>query len=435
MLSPEDHEALAHLLVDLFGGDSESLRQFVALIPGAQTLAVELPGPGSSMATLTHDVAQKIASHGLLLILFERLQIKRPQRSSDIIAVARRLGVSPTPTPTPTTTTDLAAERPPTVIRDAPKATSPARPVTPPLLQRFLLEPGGRRRLVAALQEQVVTGHDPQIATRLAEAAQLQHFPMGASLVEQDGADTDILLILAGSAAVMVNGREVAVRRAGQHVGEMAMIDPAQRRSATIAAHAETVVARIGEDDFVRVAEEYPILWRRLALELGVRLRERGRLVRPRNPRPVVFIGSTLAGLSVARELETALKSDGWDIRVWSDGPYGIGKSSAESLVAQLSHLDFGVLLLTQADLPALAGGDQRVREALVFQAGLLAGTLGRDGALVARAQGLGDEWPRSADLGGVRCLDIAPDSADRTPRLQPLASEIRTLIQHNTHE
>lgn len=429
MLSPEDHEALAHLLVDLFV-DSEGLRQFVTTTSGAQPVAVELPGSISSVATLAHDVAQRFASHGLLPVLFERLQIKRPQRSDDIIAVARRFG-----SPTPTTTTDPTTVRLPSEMRDDSKPTKPPRSAHPPLLQRFLLEPGGRRRLVAALQEQAVTGHDPQIAARLAEAAQLQHFPMGTSLVEQDGADTDILLILVGSAAVVVNGREVAVRRAGQHVGEMAMIDPAQRRSATIAAHAETVVARIGEDDFVRVAEEYPILWRRLALELGVRLRERGRLVRPRNPRPVVFIGSTLAGLSVARELETALKSDGWDIRVWSDGPHGIGKSSPESLMAQLSHLDFGVLLLTQADLPALAGGDHRAREALVFQAGLLVGTLGREGALVARVHGPGEEWPRSADLGGVRCLEIGSGAADRASRLLPLASEIRTLIQHNTHE
>ena len=430
MLPPEDHEALADLLVDLFG-DSESLRQFVTTTSGAQLVAVELPGTASSVATLAHDVAQRFASHGLLTILFERLQTKRPQRSGAIISVAQRLGV----TLRPTTPTDLAGERSPSEMPAALKATSSARLVKPELLQRFTLEPGGRRRLVAALQEQAVAGHDPIIATRLAEAAQLQHFPMGASLVEQDGADTDILLLLVGNAAVVVNGREVAVRRAGQHVGEMAMIDPSQRRSATIAAHAETIVARISEDDFVRVAEEHPILWRRLAVELGVRLRERGRLVRPRNPRPVVFIGSTIAGLPVARELEMALTGDAWDIRVWSDGPHGIGKSSPESLMAQLSHLDFGVLLLTQADLPALAGDDHRAREALVFQAGILLGTLGRDGALVARVRGLGEEWPRSADLGGVRCLDIDSDSADRVPRLLPLASEIRTLIQHNTHE
>lgn len=103
--------------------------------------------------------------------------------------------------------------------------------------------------------------------------------------------------------------------------------------------------------------------------------------------------------------------------------------------MAQLSHLDFGVLLLTQADLPALAGGDHRAREALVFQAGLLVGTIGREGALVARVHGPGEEWPRSADLGGVRCLEIDSGAADRASRLLPLASEIRTLIQHNTHE
>jgi len=182
MLPPEDHEALVDLLVDLFV-DSESLRQFVTTTSGAQLVAVELPGTASSVATLAHDVAQRFASHGLLTILFERLQTKRPQRRGDIISVAQRFGV----TLRPTTATDLAGERVPSEMPAGPKATSSAGLVKPELLQRFIGGPGGRRRLVAALQEQAVAGHDPIIATRLAEAAQLQHFPIGASLVEQDG--------------------------------------------------------------------------------------------------------------------------------------------------------------------------------------------------------------------------------------------------------
>jgi len=119
MLPPADHEALADLLVDLFV-DSESLRQFVRTTSGAEMVAVELPGTASSVATVAHDVAQRVASHGLLTILFERLQTKRPQRSGDIISIAQRLGV----TLRPTTATDLPGERSPSEMPAGPEATS-----------------------------------------------------------------------------------------------------------------------------------------------------------------------------------------------------------------------------------------------------------------------------------------------------------------------
>lgn len=413
MTPPEDLEALESLFIDLFT-ECENLRRFVATTPRATKLELELPGAGTSLLILGHKVARGLVSHGLVNIsMFERLCEKRPHRRTDISRVAQRFGVALEP-----------------AISAAPPSESTHSSLvdiatSPELMRRFVDGPAGRRRLVNALQEQATVAHDLTIAARMADVVQLQHFASGTNLVHQDGTDTDILLILAGSVAIKVNGDEVAVRHAGQHVGEMAMIDPAQRRSATILARGETVVARVTEDDFVRVAEDFPILWRRLAVELGARLRERGRLVRPRHDRPQVFIGSTDAGLSLARELEAELRVDAWDIRVWPDGAHGIGKTSSESLMAQLGQLDFGVLVVASADL---ATGNARDR--LVFQLGLLVGTLGHNRTVVARVRQTGDAG-LPGDVSGVRCLDIITDAALGIP---PVAAEIRLLVKHTFH-
>ncbi len=429
MVPPEDLEALDLLFLDLFT-ECENLRRFVATTPGAAKLVPELPGTGASISSLGHKVARGLESHGLVnLALFERLCAERPHRHPDISRVAQRFGV----TLGPTSASPLMGESTPLSSIAISTAPELSQSVRSELLQRFIAEPGGRRRLVSALQEQAVVAHDLAIAARLADAAQLQHFPSETSLVQQDGTDTDILLILAGSVAIRVNGDVVAVRRAGQHVGEMAMIDPAQRRSATISAHDETVVARITEDEFVRVATDFPILWRRLAVELGARLRERGRLVRPRHAHPHVFIGSTDAGLSLARAFEAELRAEPWDIRVWPDGAHGIGKSSSESLIAQLSQLDFGLLIVASADLDVSASGGG-TRDGLVFQVGLLVGTLGRDRTLIAIVRGAGDGGLLPGYLGGVRCLDVIMEPDLASPRIASAAAEIRLLVNHHFH-
>ena len=68
----------------------------------------------------------------------------------------------------------------------------------------------------------------------LAEQAEILQFESGDELIVQGGADNDIYFILAGRLSIVVNGREVAIREPGQHVGEMALIDPSATRSASL---------------------------------------------------------------------------------------------------------------------------------------------------------------------------------------------------------
>jgi CRP-like cAMP-binding protein len=62
-------------------------------------------------------------------------------------------------------------------------------------------------------------------------------------------------------------------------VGEMAVVDPDARRSASVSAVADSVVARITELEFSALADRFPRLWRRIALELASRLRAGGEML------------------------------------------------------------------------------------------------------------------------------------------------------------
>jgi len=99
--------------------------------------------------------------------------------------------------------------------------------------ERF--EVGGRSHLLDALMRQEFVCGDRAIAERFASVGELQEFPAGAELIKETGEDNDLYLLLAGSVAIVIKGVQVNTRAAGQHVGEMAAIEPSQKRSATVA--------------------------------------------------------------------------------------------------------------------------------------------------------------------------------------------------------
>src|SRR5437016_5017265 len=119
------------------------------------------------------------------------------------------------------------------------------------LRDRFIGEKN-RARLVAALCQNR-TVYEDSFGEELADMARIEVIQRGQMLIRQNDSSDDLFFILAGRVSIDVKGREVAVREAGQHVGEMSLVDPAARRSATVTALEETVVAIIGEPDFTKL--------------------------------------------------------------------------------------------------------------------------------------------------------------------------------------
>ncbi|MGC7995815.1 cyclic nucleotide-binding domain-containing protein, partial [Salmonella enterica] len=76
--------------------------------------------------------------------------------------------------------------------------------------------------------------------------------------IQQDDVTNDVLLIIAGVCDVVVNGRRVAKRSGGDHVGEMAAIQPTQRRSASVIAEDAVLALKLPEPAFSDLAGRNP---------------------------------------------------------------------------------------------------------------------------------------------------------------------------------
>ena len=131
----------------------------------------------------------------------------------------------------------------------------------------------GRPHLIDALILQPLI-RDNDLAAAVEPYLELEEVLAGTNLIKQGASDTDLFLILSGAFSVAINGRVVARKKAGEHVGEMAVVNPLTPRSASVTATSDSVVARIAEPDFSALADKYPRLWRRIALELASRLRD-----------------------------------------------------------------------------------------------------------------------------------------------------------------
>jgi CRP/FNR family transcriptional regulator, cyclic AMP receptor protein len=224
------------------------------------------------------------------------------------------------------------------------------------------------------------------VADQLAAVALVEPYELGEVLIIQGAADTDILFILAGSVIVAPNGRDDTVRQAPAHLGEMATIDRRVRRSATVRAREPTVIARVAEPDFSRIANAYPFVWRHLAIELGERLRQRVARVSPRRETPRVFIASSSEGLTLATALKAALAADPYYVNIWTDGIFTPGLTNIEALEEELERADFAVLLLSPDDRVLCRWVFSRApRDNLILELGLFVGAIGRRRAIMVQ--------------------------------------------------
>jgi CRP/FNR family cyclic AMP-dependent transcriptional regulator len=287
----------------------------------------------------------------------------------------------------------------------------------------------GRPRLVAALRGQQSVQNEALLAEELAEVVELIQVEPGSNFITQGNADNDIYLILAGKVSIIVNGREKAQRRAGQHVGEMAAIDPSARRGASVVAIEQTVLARISEPSFSKLASKYPEMWRRLAMEIADRLRQRGLEVQPPSDQPHVFIGSSVEALLIARELQTGLTHDQFVVNVWTDGVFRASRDSVDSLLAAVKQADFAVLVLSADDTVITREMEYRSpRDNCIFELGLFMGALGRDRTFIVKPRGIDIKLP--SDLLGITPLEYADGISDTiAARVGPVCTAVRKAI------
>lgn len=238
----------------------------------------------------------------------------------------------------------------------------------------------GRRRLAEALEQQRLLLNNKTLIETAIDRGQIIEVPSEATVISQDGDDSDIYFIVSGALSVQVNGREVASRSTGTHVGEMALIDPTSKRSADVVSKGHSTLLKIDEPSFSKMAEENPRMWRLIAVELSSRLRERAKFLRRPNDKPMIFIGCSSETLSVANALRDKLKTDENEVKVWTDGVFQASKSALDSLIDTCKAYDFGILILDSNDVVETRGKEIAApRDNVIFELGLFMGSLGSE--------------------------------------------------------
>lgn len=288
--------------------------------------------------------------------------------------------------------------------------------------------PHGLRLLTEAFDRQRMVGGVRSVAMQLASACQIEIWDTGQAIIEQDDTDNDLFLILLGAVTIERNNRPGPVRSAGDHFGEVALIDIHQRRTATVRAREPTVTARLAEPDFTRIANRHPHLWRELAIEISRRFAQRLNDVIPRNERPSVFIGSSREALPIAECIRDGIAGDR-GVRIWSEGVFGASDTTIESLEEVVRSADFGVIIMSPDDETISRGvSSPAPRDNVVFELGLFMGAIGRKRSFIVRQRG---QLKVLSDLLGVTPISYSDDpSIELKSRLEPACAELVAAIE-----
>ena len=100
----------------------------------------------------------------------------------------------------------------------------------------------------------------PEQVHELARTATRVHEPKGMVFAKEGERGDELIVVLEGEVEVRRDGQALATLGAGEHVGEMALLDDTARRSATVVAATPVVVAYVSRHHFDALLAENPDL-------------------------------------------------------------------------------------------------------------------------------------------------------------------------------
>lgn len=296
------------------------------------------------------------------------------------------------------------------------------------MLERFQGDTGKNLR-IESFSSQTIVGGDVKLAEALAEVSEIVEVNAGATLIEQNGEDDDIFFIFSGSLSIHINGRRLGARGRGEHVGEMAAIEPTQRRSATVIAEDRSIVAKLTAQQFSTLAKTYPDMYRQIARSLSRRLLERNKHVGTLREKVRVFIISSAEALPVARLVRNAFEHDPFITTIWTDGVFRVANYTLTSLESEIDDSDFAVAIAHADDLTESRGKDwPSPRDNVVFELGLFMGRLGRQRAILMEPREEKVKLP--SDLSGITTIPYRFENGrDAAAQIAPACDKLRQHI------
>lgn len=247
----------------------------------------------------------------------------------------------------------------------------------------------------------------------------------GAIFIQQDARDKSVFFILEGEVDILINGRGVARRSAPTHVGEMAVVDPMAKRSATVVALEPSILMRVEENDFVGIANNHPRIWRNIASEISARLRQRGELVDEKSLSPRLFIGSSAEYLDVAHAIQEGLIHTDISVKVWTQDVFRPADFTLAALEREAMNSDFALFLFGNEDLVVSRGGESSCpRDNVVFELGLFSGKLSSERVYFAKEIGVDIKIP--TDLAGVTPVQYKKKPGEEISiSVQPICNQL----------
>jgi CRP/FNR family cyclic AMP-dependent transcriptional regulator len=287
----------------------------------------------------------------------------------------------------------------------------------------------GRRLRVETIAGQKLVGGNFALAEELADRVSLLALSKGENLIEQGDESNDLYLIFSGVFEVSVNGKIIGKRGPYDHVGEMAAIQPTQKRSATLTASEDAVVARLTEADIHELGTRYPDMYRQIARELARRLMQRNMLINAFHKTIRVFIISSSEALPIARVIQNAFQHDPFLTKVWTDGVFRIASYTLQDLEAEIDNSDFAIAIAHSDDFTESRGKDwPSPRDNVIFELGLFMGRLGRARAVLMEPREERVKLP--SDLSGVTTIAYRFEKgADSAALWAPACNALRDHI------
>lgn len=285
-----------------------------------------------------------------------------------------------------------------------------------------------------AVRTHKFAGGCPDLAAAVAAVAEVVSFQPGEPLIEQLGEDRDVYLILTGSCDIIVNGRKIRVRGPGDHVGEMAAIQPGQVRSASVIAAEEVVALKLTEAQLFELGNRFPAIYRTIAQELARRLLQRNALIGAFREKIRVFIICSVEALDIARMVQDALAHD-FTMILWTDDVFKIASYTLADLEAKVDESDFAI---------AIAHGDDITesrkqvwpapRDNVIFELGLFMGRLGRERAILMEPRD--EKLKLPSDYAGVQTVPyLWTPGPDAAANLASACNKLRRyMFEHGPH-
>lgn len=289
----------------------------------------------------------------------------------------------------------------------------------------------GHRLLIEVLREQRIVGGNEELAEDLSVALEIVNVATGKILIEQGSGGNDMFFIFAGTFDVVVNGRKMANRGPGDHVGEMAAIQPLQLRAASVIATCDGVVGVLTEPKLTVIGKAHPEIWRWMAKELSRRLLQRNRMVADARSRIRIFIISSAEAIDIARAVQNSFEHDAFTVVVWTNDVFKASYYPIETLENELDISDFAIAIVQADDVVKTRGKKKAVpRDNVIFELGFFMGRLGRQRAILMEPRGTEVKLP--TDLAGITTIPYkaTDDGGGLAVSMAPACNRLRTFFK-----